>query len=939
VNSSAITAGLRGDNGAAQGNVHVRPAVEVQAAGDLSIASNWDLTGPGWLTKAPGSTTTEAGSLIVRAGGNLKLASASIGNPDDSLRVGETWNIALASGADLVAANPLRTQSAQRLAAQAASGLAGPGDLLLDSQSASASIRTGTGNIQLAAGRDFVINAGDVDPNTGNPLIGVVYTAGKAAIADPLLAPSEGRFATGGGNVSIAAGRNATGAGDEWMTEWFRALNLTDNDPQNGVWWPSRPNFLDGIGALGGGNVAIVAGNNISDLSAWVPTSARLVGSGTAASLQVFGGGNLNVRAGNDIVGGQYMASRGVGTIVAGGSIGAAHSPTEVYVMGASGDPALAQSTVNVSAGGSVSLAGINNPGTIYQTQTGFGGGPGYDGGSALQMLSYSANSAAHVLAEGGDLTIGVNPVYASPLASNAVEGPDIALWLGQTQLAVFPAQVGLTAFSGSIISAPGAQAILFPSSQGSLKLLAGKSIVDMNAIVSDADPTRFASYLSIGAVDPNVLVTKTSTPNRLVTNTVTDTYVNDVVALGGSIIDPSFTFPTRSRLWAAGDIQAPQLSLQNLNASDLSAVIADKGSIFDRMTLFGISGPGNLLVQAGQDVSLGTRSMVSSGNQTNASLLDPTGAGITLLAGVSGVVDLAEIGPIFDALILAGKNHDTAAAKTAVDALFAKAKVGSGNINSYLTSVQSNAGAPIDLLAPGGNITVGLTTSDPNKVGLVTNAGGAIRSYLSGDFDINRGKVVTVQGGDIVIYTASGSIDAGRGAKTAVTTPPPTRVATYDDKGNLTGYTYTLPAAITGSGIQTATSKPGGPTSAAPPAGNIYLFAPSGTIDAGEAGIASGGSIYIAALTVLNADNISSAGTSVGVPQVAVGSVASSLAASGTTNVTGASREADSAAQAAAAAAQADAAGAFKPAILTVEVLGFGDKNCKEQDKDCLQK
>jgi hypothetical protein len=330
---------------------------------------------------------------------------------------------------------------------------------------------------------------------------------------------------------------------------------------------------------------------------------------------------------------------------------------------------------------------------------------------------------------------------------------------------------------------------------------------------------------------------------------------------------------------------------------------------------------------------------LISEGNQINASLTNPAGATITLLAGVSGPVSLSAIGPTFDALVAAGKANDTAAAATAVDALFASAQVGKGDINSYLTSVQSNAGAPINLLAPGGNITVGLTTSDPNKVGLVTNAGGAINSYLSGDFDINRGKVITAQGGDITIYTSEGSIDAGRGAKTAVTTPPPTRVAVIDpNTGNVTGYTYTLPAAVAGSGIQTATSKPGGPNSVAPKAGSINLFAPAGTINAGEAGITSAGNIFISALTVLNASNISASGTSTGVPQVAVGSVAATLASSGATTSTDTSKDTQIAAQAAAAAAQA-AAAAFKPNILTVEVLGFGDKNCKEQDKDCFAK
>ena len=32
-------------------------------------------------------------------------------------------------------------------------------------------------------------------------------------------------------------------------------------------------------------------------------------------------------------------------------------------------------------------------------------------------------------------------------------------------------------------------------------------------------------------------------------------------------------------------------------------------------------------------------------------------------------------------------------------------------------------------------------------------------------------------------------------------------------------------------------------------------------------------------------------------------------------------------------------AEGLQKPTILTVEVMGFGDKNCKEKDKDCFAK
>ena len=263
------------------------------------------------------------------------------------------------------------------------------------------------------------------------------------------------------------------------------------------------------------------------------------------------------------------------------------------------------------------------------------------------------------------------------------------------------------------------------------------------------------------------------------------------------------------------------------------------------------------------------------------------------------------------------------------------------GNISSYQTSIQTYGGSDIDLWAPGGNIVVGLTTPRADKtVGVLTNAGGAIRSVVSGDFNINQGKVITAQGGDILLFSTRGSIDAGRGAKTTLSTPPPLRRPILDAEGNQIGVQIIIPASATGSGIQSLTSDPDGlGPLAAPKAGDVYLFAPSGTIDAGEAGIRSSGNIVINAQTVLNGSNISVAGSSVGVPVATSGSLAATVASSGTaTNTSKAGEDAATAASNAARAAAA-ADGLQKPTILTVEVLGFGDKNCKEQQKDCFAK
>ena len=189
------------------------------------------------------------------------------------------------------------------------------------------------------------------------------------------------------------------------------------------------------------------------------------------------------------------------------------------------------------------------------------------------------------------------------------------------------------------------------------------------------------------------------------------------------------------------------------------------------------------------------------------------------------------------------------------------------------------------------------------------------------------------------VLRDRAASLPSATPCATSRRSSSPTRTPITVD-GVIVGYVYTVPASSSGSGIQTLSSDPDGlGPLAAPKAGDVYLFAPAGSIDAGEAGIRSSGNIVLNAQTVLNGSNISSAGTSVGVPVATSGSLAASVASSGSNTNT--SKSGEDAANSAAAAARAAAAaeGLQKPSILTVEVVGFGDKNCKETAKDCLGK
>ncbi|KAG0732674.1 hypothetical protein G6F23_014086 [Rhizopus arrhizus] len=112
----------------------------------------------------------------------------------------------------------------------------------------------------------------------------------------------------------------------------------------------------------------------------------------------------------------------------------------------------------------------------------------------------------------------------------------------------------------------------------------------------------------------------------------------------------------------------------------------------------------------------------------------------------------------------------------------------------------------------------------------------------------------MTTFGGGITAWSAQGDINAGRGSKTTVLYTPPKRV--YDAFGNVT---LSPNAPSTGAGIATLAPLP------EVPAGDVDLYAPLGTIDAGEAGIRVSGNVNIAALQVVNAANIQAQGDSAG--------------------------------------------------------------------------
>jgi filamentous hemagglutinin family protein len=194
------------------------------------------------------------------------------------------------------------------------------------------------------------------------------------------------------------------------------------------------------------------------------------------------------------------------------------------------------------------------------------------------------------------------------------------------------------------------------------------------------------------------------------------------------------------------------------------------------------------------------------------------------------------------------------------------------GDISAFASQVKTEQGGAVDLFAPAGSVFAGLTQGAANKKayeqGVFTIRGGAIRALVETDFLVNQGRVFTLGGGDISLVSQQANIDAGRGAKTASSAPPP--LITIDPNGNVQ---VDVSGSISGSGIATLRTRPDQPAS------DVFAIAPRGIFDAGDAGVRSTGSVAVVAPVVLNAANISAggsiAGAQVAVAAPALGSVA----------------------------------------------------------------
>jgi filamentous hemagglutinin family protein len=573
----------------------VTPGVEiVNPTGNLTLASTWDLS----TFRYNGV----AGDLTLRAAGNIVFDYASNGSASLSdgftgytgstsslwtatLMPGQSWSYQLTAGSDFGAASLAAVQPASDLATLGGSVELGYGAPALPTASSGATasliiprfyqvIRTGTGNINIAAGGNVQIL---------NPL-GTIYTAGSAAPAlanfvNPVLTYQSSTlpanispiyqavYSEAGGNVSIFAQGNigdylssggvlTDDSTKELPTSWlFRqgflqnghfAATHTGGVVEGTSWWVDFGNFFEDVGALGGGNVSLVAGNNISNVDASVPTNARVSGSSpTSSALLELGGGDLLVQAGNDISGGVYYVERGTGTLDAGGSIHtnstrATLSQTALTFLGQQpADPTtwlpttlfLGQGSFDLNANGSVLVGSVANPFMLPQAlynsflnKTYFSTYAESDSVN-VSALTGTVTLKDNIVDEGGSYYEGSGSLadwYGNVLIDSAGNFAQSQPWLTSVETsnapfdaaeALLPATLNATTFSGDLdivgglVTSPAPNGTINLFSAGSINGLQPNTVTNPAAVASASNPVEWGSTtINLSDADPSSL-------------------------------------------------------------------------------------------------------------------------------------------------------------------------------------------------------------------------------------------------------------------------------------------------------------------------------------------------------------------------------------------------------------------------------------------------
>lgn len=680
---AAQAARLSADTGlAALDNATVRYGAELRTTGSTVLDSDWNLyrnggANPLNLTVRAGQALTLNGSLSDGfATATLSTATKPTTTPTP-MGTGEGGSFRLVAGADTQSAHVLSTQ------ASTTGHLTVAGDKL---------VRTTSGSIEMAASGNINLATPKAD-GTIDPLApqATVYVAGKAANAlageTSTLATRSAwqRFTQQGGRLALTAGGNIQApAAIQGIGNWF--LHTGRQAPLV-AWATDFDAFRQGLGSMGGGAVRVVAEGSLSNIHVAAPTSARTYANAEGQSVQaVDNGGDVLVRAGQSIRGGQFFLGRGQGVIQAGESIttglirDGSQSTSGNNTQSSAPVLGLMDGQWRVQAGQDLNLGFVYNPTLVNSVSklTTSAAKVRRTPPTAGSYLTYGDHSAVAARSLTGD----VNWQYsvASATSYNLLQNPlnnafnpvSDQVNIGGTETAalrVAPASIEAVAYTeGVTVDVRGVGMLMAPSAQGNLRIhSAGDTTLNGAENIQMLDVNLNGATAVSGTTRAPVV---NNSADLGTTRQVADGIHSDDDTVASVTAGRDITFasamglvvPKSLYVSAGRDLVAPALAVTHQQPTDVTTLEAGRNILgftnpdgaVRTNGLIQLNGPGELQVLAGRTLNLSTSAGIeATGNN----------ARITVAAATSQQVDINQIASTY----LTGEGSEAQAARQAL--------------------------------------------------------------------------------------------------------------------------------------------------------------------------------------------------------------------------------------------------------------------------------
>ena len=448
-----------------------------------------------WTLSDPGG----AALLTLTAGNDITL------NTGSAIKAGNNWGVTLSAGPQNLTSRPA----------------AGSDGIYLQGNSY---IQTLNGNIDLWAANEVIVNPGPAYPLGSGP----VGNNGVRTLA--------------GGSINVTTQFGDVNTGGNFNGYLFGQTTSP--------YYKVSPN-LGGISTAAGGDVTINAGGNVAS---YLPVQDDYTHAQYDGGTGAFGPqpGNVTITAGGD-VSGHYVVANGVGTITAGGDVGAAT---------ASGGFALSlvKGSWDISApNGSIFVQDIRNPNGVFddygQTVSAFAG---------YHRFDYDPD--ASVLLQAGD-AVEITGAGAPHLLAS-----------GDFVPMLFPPTLRVITGSGGFVL--DSDVTLFPSPDGELNITTThggdfQSYQDPNApndvtvrmlMMSDSGATQWdpASDSTFGTFlinDHALIPPELNNPNPV------------VLSIDGSIRNVNLRTTKATQITVGGDMFNAGFLGENLHASDVTSI------------------------------------------------------------------------------------------------------------------------------------------------------------------------------------------------------------------------------------------------------------------------------------------------------------------------------------------------------------------------------